>query len=248
MEKDDMMLSGVLYDLKQTADRKASPKDYIKSGGYFEVLTKFIESSFDPESIKEFYRAEKPLYSSHIFIPTINASDGPKAFGLENEVKPSGWFIHYKGGISPSQAGKFRFWGWADDVLVVAINGRTVLDVSRGNLPSKWVPKEPDVKRSIDTLSPGDWVELSDRETYRMDVLIGERPGVQFRAVLLVEQSGKKYEIDGKGNIIPAVFSTLPLSIADMPKLPNAPKVDAQAIIMTPKRNVITGGTSLKSL
>jgi hypothetical protein len=81
-----------------------------------------------------------------------------------------------------------------------------------------------------------------------MDLLIGERPGGEFRAILLVEQDGKKYELNSKGQVIPAIFSTLPLSIKDMPPLRGAPRVDAEAIIMTPKRNVITGGTSLKTL
>jgi hypothetical protein len=95
---------------------------------------------------------------------------------------------------------------------------------------------------------PGDWIDLSEHDTYRMDMLIGERPGGYFYGILLVEQKGKDYEKKSDGTPIPAVFSTLPLSIKDMPPLKDAPKVDKEAIIMTPKRNVITGGSSLKSL
>jgi hypothetical protein len=119
-----------------------------------------------------------------------------------------------------------------------------VLDCSLDVLPSKWVPKTSEASNASNGFHPGDWMELSDRETYRLDVLIGERPGGQFKAILLVEEAGKKYEKDDKGNPIVAVFSTLPLNVKEMPPIPNAPKVDKQAVVMTPKRNVIAGGNS----
>ena len=252
MEKDDMMLTGVLYDLKQTPDGRPFPATEESKHDYGRVLSKFIESNYNPDSMKEFYRSEKPLYTSHIFIPLMKAEGGPKAFGLEKEVQPKQWFVHYYGGISPPKSGRYRFWGEADDVLVVSINSKTVLDNSlNGRHPSKWTASEnfgpPGTERDR-MFRPGDWIELSEQETYRLDVLIGEYPGGSFEAILLVEQEGKKYKKKSDGTPIVSVFSTLPLSIGQMPKMENAPPVDNEATVMTPKKNILVGGTSRDTL
>jgi hypothetical protein len=42
-------------------------------------------------------------------------------------VQPSNWIIHYKGQVSPPSAGTYRFWGTADDLIAVAVNGKTEL-------------------------------------------------------------------------------------------------------------------------
>ncbi len=231
-------IKGDFYDLKQTRAGQPAPE-----ADFFDVLSKFIASKYNPETLKEFYKAKNSLYATKFFIPTMQAEEGPKAFGLEKEVQPKAWFVHYSGSISPPQSGKYRFWGTGDDVMVVAINGTTVLDYTLDRQPSNWMPKDPAASRRRDDGRPsaGDWIELSDRETYRLDVIIGERPGGQFRAVLLLEQDGKKYDKDTDGSIIPAVFSTIPLNVKDLAEREKGPKVDAQAIIMAPKRPIAIG-------
>ena len=77
--------------------------------------------------LNRYYRFSKPLYTTQIFIPDMNANEGPKAFGAEKLVKPSRWVIHYKGQVSAPEPGTYRFWGIADDVMAAAVNGKTVL-------------------------------------------------------------------------------------------------------------------------
>jgi hypothetical protein len=62
----------------------------------------------------------------------------------------------------------------------------------------------------------GDWFTLNAGQSYPIDILIGERPGGQFNAYLLIQQKDADYPVITKG-ISPAlpVFQTKAL---DVPK------------------------------
>jgi len=266
MEKDDLKLVGNLYDFKQSPDGKplkTSLEDFWRE------IRGYVESRYNPERLKKYFRS-KPIYTAQIFIPFRQASEGPRAFALDAQVKPAMWMIHYRGGFSPASSGKYRFWGRADDSLIAVVDGKVVLDVSRVNgpdglsradgNPSQWKNKKSDFKNDVPY--PGEWMELKADQTYRLDLLIAEGapwPQVQrmlngdknagvdgdllggdFEALLMIEVG------DGKtmgGFYTPQpVFSTLPLE-GTLPTSSNPEKnvTVGPPAVFSPKKNVLRG-------
>jgi hypothetical protein len=46
-------------------------------------------------------------------------------------VSRAGWLTWYIGEVAPPRPGRYRFWGYADNNLLVAIDGKPVFDGSR---------------------------------------------------------------------------------------------------------------------
>jgi hypothetical protein len=191
---------GILYDLKQDQARKPMKMD-IK--GYGRLVDEFIASGWDEGVLNRYFRAARPLYTTQIFIPLMAANSAPKAFEVENIVKPMFWLIHYKGQVSPPTSGAWRFWGYGEEVCSVAINGKNVLLANWKEITTPSVgwksPEPPGQPAASGHLKAGDWIELKAGEVVDIDVLIGERGGGVFAAYLLIEKRGEKYEqINGK--------------------------------------------------
>jgi hypothetical protein len=210
-KQSEAALMGVLYDLKQTQARKPTNVD---PETYSAVIDEFLSKGWDENVLNRYYRVSKPLYTTQIFIPNMNADQAPKAFGAEKTVKPSRWVIHYKGQIAAPEAGTYRFWGIADDVMATAVNGKTVLVGNRRDtrLPkTNWHASERDGAHAGDgELRPGDWVTFKQGEIFDLDVIIGERPGGIFNAFLMVEKQGASYNTDKRGHIILPILQVAP--------------------------------------
>jgi hypothetical protein len=203
-------LVGKFYDLKQTKDGKPSNLDQEK--GYPKELADFVRG-WNESNFAKYFVGPNPLYTTQIFIPKIDADQGPRAFNL-SRVQPKMWVIHYKGSVIPTESGTYRFVGMGDDVLVVRFNGQVVLDCGP-NLPSG---KEPRSYYAADGLQlksdmpwykglgRGDAFQVNAGESYPMEVLMGEWPGGDFKAWLLLEKDGVQYEKDSKGNPILPIF------------------------------------------
>ena len=193
-------LIGILYDLKQTQQREPTKEN---ERTYRAVIAEFLKSNWDEDILNRYFRVTRPVYTTQIFIPTMNADQAPKAFGVSDIVKPRMWVVHYKGQVSPPSSGVYRFSGDADDIIAVRVNGRTVLVAGQPDClppPSIWKASEADgpYRRR-----PGDWLSLKAGEVMDFDVIIGERPGGQFRALLYVEKQGAS-----SGN--PPIFKLAP--------------------------------------
>ena len=184
-------LVGVLYDLKQTQDHEPTN---VTPGSYSDVVEEFLVKGWDESVLNRYYRVSRPLYTTQIFIPNMDANNAPKAFGAEQMVKPSRWIIHYKGQISPPSPGTYRFWGCADDALAVAVNGKTVLVACRPDMKMPkvaWKATDRDgAQAADDPLRPGDWIDFKADDIADLDVIIGERPGGEFNAFLMIEKKG----------------------------------------------------------
>jgi hypothetical protein len=216
-EESQNALIGIMYDLKQTPDRKPTNEN---SETYFNVINEFLQKGWDEGVLNRYYRVSRPLYTTQIFVPMMNADDGPKAFGAEKTVRPSLWVIHYKGEVSAPSAGTYRFWGSADDLLATAVDGKTelVYYITLPNLPA-WKPSESDGAQAADgRLRPGDWFTVGPDQIIDLDVIIGERPGGYFNAFLMVEKKGETYKKDGDGHPILPIFQVAPY---DTPALNN---------------------------
>jgi hypothetical protein len=167
------------------------------------------------------------LYASEIFIPSCDATAAPQAFGVGEKVKSSRWVAHYKGRIQAPVTCKFRFWGLADDVMLVRWNQKTVLDSgwtvlgvpgTTGNFPNA---NGKEVCGSADVLQGGKsppfraspWLSVESGASYPMEVLISEVPGGLFGAWLLMEAWDDKTQ-KGSGKI--ALFKMSDENLKDL--------------------------------
>ncbi|MFH1499578.1 MAG: hypothetical protein ABII82_17345 [Verrucomicrobiota bacterium] len=184
-------LIGILYDLKQTQQRAATD---VTDRTYPDVIAGFLKSDWDETVLGRYFRVSRPLYATRLYIPTISADQAPKAFGVEQIVKPRLWIVHYKGQVAPPEDGVYRFSGFADDIIAARVNGRPVLIAGRQDcLPpgGLWRATEPDgMNLPGGALRHGDWISLKAGEVIDLDVIIGERPGGVFAAYLYIEKQG----------------------------------------------------------
>lgn len=207
-ERKGATLIGIFYDLKQTQQREPIP-EYARL--YAASIDEFLVAGLDEALLNRFFRAAKPLYTTQLAIPMMSAAGAPKAFGVENVVKPSYWVVHYKGQVAPPADGTYRFVGNFDDLLVVAIDRKVVLE---GNRPDTRFPKlawkeaaDKGPRVAANELARyGNWITLKANQPVDIDILVGERPGGQFHGVLLYEKQGETYPRDGRGQIILPLF------------------------------------------
>ncbi|MGI8431587.1 MAG: hypothetical protein ACR2MW_04755 [Chthoniobacterales bacterium] len=197
--------AGTFYDLKQTQPHRSTDMTEEKYGT---IVTNFLRGGWNDSVFKDFYKAPRLLYNTQIFTPYVPADAGPKAFRVSGEVKPKLWLVVYRGRVSPPESGTYHFVGAGDDLLVVRFNGQVVLDgswnphnVSKGvgnydygfsKIPGKFV-KGPAVSAQVGNF-------------YDMEILIGEQPGGEFFADLLIEKDGAKYEKEGHGSPVLPIF------------------------------------------
>lgn len=230
-------LIGTMYDLKQTADRK--PTEFASDSSnedYHKFLQKFVDSGWNPNTLNKFYKVDRPLGTYQIFIPTIEADAAPAAFKAEQYVQPKRWIIIYNGSFTAPEDGTFRFVGVADDILVVRLNNNNVMDGSLFSVVGKGVTREKtglayNRANGIYQMYAGNWFQLRAGQTYPIDIMIGEQPGGQFNAFLLIQQKGQDYpKQSGGANLCPVfpVFQTAPASI---PSSEQAPEVAKQPFI-----------------
>jgi hypothetical protein len=204
-ERQGATLIGIFYDLKQTQQREPIPEFARR---YTLSLDEFLVSGFDEALLNRFFRAATPLYTTQFAIPMMNANGAPKAFGVDGVAKPSYWVVHYKGQIAPPADGTYRFVGNFDDLLVVAINRKVVLDGSRPDTRfprlgwKEAADKGPRVAAN-ELAKYGDWIDLKAGQPVDIDILIGERPGGQFHGVLLYEKKGETYPSSGGRAVLP---------------------------------------------
>jgi hypothetical protein len=202
-------LTGKFYDLKQTKESK--PSNLNQDKGYPDELRQFV-SGWNESILTKYFSSPNPLYTTQIFIPKVPAEQGPRAFNLN--VQPKMWVVHYKGSVIPPESGTYRFVGMADDVLVVRFNGRVVLDCGStnpsGKGPSQFYPMDG-LQMKADMgwykgLGRGEAFQVNAGESYPMEVLMGEWPGGDFKAWLMLEKDGAQYDKDSKGNPILPIF------------------------------------------
>ncbi len=122
----------------------------------------------------------------------------PDRAGLAPYSREFGWMAWYHGQVVPPRPGRYRFWGYADNHLLVAINGKPVFEGSRHDsfktldIPRTNNPSLPCLIARAGFAS-GPWVELSG-DPVELDILFGEVGGNTTSGLLLVEREGDTYE------------------------------------------------------
>lgn len=226
----DSDLVGTLYDFKRDAKGNARRADYWRD------LGKILTSGFSPAVLNEFYKIPRELYLSHLFIPYVQAEEGPEAFGAGDLMQATQWVAVYSGTLTPQVPGTYRFVGDFDDYIGAVIDGKVVLDAAwDATTPTGWRSKENAAHRNFTgrNLVYGDWVTF-DGSPRKIDIIVGERPGGMIGGVLLVQNKDTAYETAADGRPVLPVFSTSPLSFAEVERTQSLPnfKIDRITPVM----------------
>ncbi len=161
---------------------------------------------------------------------------------MEKQVKDgSPWVAVYRGKLQPESNGVYRLAGFYDDVLVVRVNGKLVLEfawTSRNNgankptsINSGWVQTDATVAgkhkmRGFQNtpLTYSDWFELRANESVPIEILIGDNGGDGKGAgltggILLVEKRGETYAKADDGLPLLPLFTTTRLTFTERQRL-----------------------------
>lgn len=209
-------LIGIMYDFKQ--DQKRQPTG-VSPADYAGIIREFLVKNWDESVLNRYFRAARPLYTTQIFIPLMDAGQAPKAFEVSNIMKPSVWVVHYKGQVSPPEDGNYRFIAYADDMIAVGVNGKTVCNGSRHDTKlDLWKsPEGGNAGRGGNGhLVYGDWITMKKDEPIDLDVIVGERPGGQFCAFLMYQKQGVDYPKEGNTTLFP-IFQLAPVETPRRP-------------------------------
>ncbi|MEI6891460.1 MAG: SHD1 domain-containing protein [Pontiella sp.] len=211
---------GTFYDLKRTRSGNNRAMD---TTAYADALTKFCRSGWKASALAQYFQSPKKLYSTSICIPHVPSTLAPFSFG-EPDTIATQWAVVYRGKLVHYKDIKFRFWGHADDVMSVRVDGKIVLDASWESngygarlISGKWVSSATKNRQwylGNNRAWGGDWIELKAGVPLDMEVLIGEQPGGNFCAMLLVEEEGVKYETNPQNQDLLPIFRTAPTTHA----------------------------------
>ena len=219
------VLEGTLYDLKQdpkgkalVSDRPERIAEMKKAFGRLDDSWRSAKAHLD----KTYRQAEKKLYTSNIFIHPLAAEEATKAFDCEKEIQAPGWLAYYEGWFAVPETGEYRFQGFADDMMAVAVDGTTALvafwpgqrDGSAIPFRAGWYPKDAHKTDGMQLRQPkelghlgarfkGSWLQLRRGQAYFIQVAISESHGGIFSSELLIERKGAKYAQGKVEDIIP---------------------------------------------
>ncbi len=209
-------LRGVFYDLKRRRQGGLTDIGQSVKGSemgndsanksFTRAIRAFTDSGLNPSKMKDFFRADTELFATTFFFPQMEAIAAPKEFGVDSEGRY--WFVHYSGKVTVPETGRYRFAGTADNLLVVFVDGRPVLDGSKpantsGTVAWKPADASEDViyGRTKFLFRPGDWLSLTKGQVIALDILVGETPGGGFSAFLTIESDkiGVRYSKNSLG-------------------------------------------------
>jgi len=219
-------LKGSLFDTKvdERGEQLVAPgqlddRNFLMSRMY-EITKAFTSGRWSIRDLeRDYFKAETDLYASYWVIEKGPAEKAPRDFGVADQVEPKSLLALYEGTFTPSESGEFRFYGKADDILVVRVDGDIVLDGSYyGGRFSNW--KGGRDQRGEKYLlglggtpaAYGDWMKWEEGKPIDLEVLIGEAPGGIFGVCLLYQKKGE----EGL-----KVFTTKPLTTKEKRNLRN---------------------------
>ncbi|MEK7950020.1 hypothetical protein WKV53_05920 [Luteolibacter sp. Y139] len=213
-------LKGYLYDFKQSPDGKPTPGyqvDMQHTEEYTKRVAEAIQRDFRESAFKGYFKAPDALYLTQLAVPITAASEGPKLFGGEGKMQPSGWLAHYHGKLKAPKAMNFRFVAFGDDCVIVKIKGQTRMIAAwpplRSALFGRWQPSDPDKEYASPwgegwKMTIGDWINPRAGEIFDIDIAVGECPGGHVSFLLLVEEKKETYAHGADGRPILPIFTT----------------------------------------
>ena len=156
------------------------------------VVKEFFDKDWDESVLKRFYVTKDPLITYQIFIPRATAAEAVKAFGVEKEVKPTHFIIHYKGFVTAPRDATFRFLVMSTGIMAVRFDQRNVYTLSsdpRVPLTGKGFDVvESDPKYNNNTFyRHGNWFRVEAGKKYPVEIFL--EGGISgFKATLMIEE------------------------------------------------------------
>lgn len=216
-DRNDMLL-GVVYDLKQTRDRKpitdsSSSRDILRQN-LKPLLNGTWKRKYAKNGAVQFTDLEKYYASPTQFVTStllvhkeIPSTDVPKLFLCGSEVKPSLCVCIFSGFVTAPFTGKFRFVGACDDALLVRFNNSIVFDYGKVTLTgtSNFYTGVCKANNGAD-LGQGLPIEVTKGKVYPVEILVSDLGG-NFSLCLYYEKLNAKGEPMKKN---PKEFSLFP--------------------------------------
>ena len=204
---------GTIYDLKIGPDHQPTN---ITDPKYMQVLSDFVHSGWGQDVLYPYYKASKKLYTPAIWIPTVPSPSTATAMGLNGELTATMWVGWYKATVKAPKTGRYHFVGFGDDILVVAVNGQVVLDASlwpvldrAQRMPwpySDWNVICPFKGQNYGKLRVGDSFDADTAEPLKIDVILGDKPGGDYNAFLMIADDSETYPIGPQGVPLYPIF------------------------------------------
>ncbi|MCP4885065.1 MAG: FecR domain-containing protein [Planctomycetaceae bacterium] len=179
------------YDRATTIVKSKVSDDFIG-----QELLPLIRSQFQDKSCLNAFNQSDPIPFRGI---AGAYHEFPNRNGLTTYSRDGGWMAWYRGQVSPPQSGRYRFWGYADNHLLVAIGGKPVFEGSRRESSFKklGIPRTDNPALPCLIAPAGfacsEWIELTG-DPVRIDIMLGEVGGNITSGLLLVEREGASYE------------------------------------------------------
>ena len=190
-------LNGKIFGIAKGSEPIISSRDEVQEKSITKRFLSLIKSGFKKTKGLENFIQGRPLRytgiaGSYNHFPE-NASLGPYS-------EMHGWMAWYQGKVKAPQPGRYRFWGYADNNLLVSINGKAVFEGSRSdshlrNHLKVFRNNHPSFPclNSRAGFARGKWITIGD-EPVQIDLLFGERSENLTSGILLIEKEGTSYE------------------------------------------------------
>lgn len=211
----DMLVT--FYSLTRSRNGSEKAIGYMD---YARIVADFVDSGWNKSKLARFYKSPQKRYATSIMIPFNSSTLGPASFGEDMNYGYC-WMAHYEGKLVHKDGITFRFWGGSDDVLVVRVDGKVVLngclqlysgkyEVGTGQIAPGWrstASRDRTYWLANCLMAGGDWITLEPGVPLDIEAIVGEGPGGEFHAGVLVEVKGEKYPLNKRGTPIFPIFA-----------------------------------------
>ena len=197
MIQTDSSLKGRIFGIKKGSEPRPEGKDEIQEITITKRFLPLVKSGFKNQKKLGQFVQGRPLRFLGI---AGSYNHFPENVSLDSYSTIHGWMAWYSGQVKAPEPGKYRFWGYADNNLLVSINGEAVFEGSRAdshfrndlNVFRKNHPSLPCLN-SRSGFARGKWITMGD-DPVRIDLLFGERSENLTSGILLIEKEGSPYD------------------------------------------------------
>ncbi len=197
MIQTDSSLKGRIFGIKKGSEPRPEGKDEIQEISITKRFLPLVKSGFKNQKKLGQFVQGRPLRFLGI---AGSYNHFPENVSLDSYSTIHGWMAWYSGQVKAPAPGKYRFWGYADNNLLVSINGKAVFEGSRAdshfrndlNVFRKNHPSLPCLN-SRSGFARGKWITIGD-DPVRIDLLFGERSENLTSGILLIEKEGSPYD------------------------------------------------------
>jgi len=192
-------LEGSFYDFKMKPDQTSNGKSFGRPE-YTALIKSFTHSPWGPKSGFDHFKSPAKLYSKFFLFPAIHDSEAGKAFQSPKSA-PGGWLAYYKGTIGSSESNSYRFLGFGDNVMIVKVGSRIVLDASDVGYTGEkreQVGAASFPEKNSTPIFAGEWFQLSPLDAQSIEVIVGDEGGI-FCAGLFIQKRGQNLKFGKHG-------------------------------------------------